>query len=480
MRKKENIFMNKKMKDFRCLKFMHKLSPNTKKSYNEAIKRYESFHDMTIEELVCEALDEQTERVPLHMLKLIDRIESFQESLLQEKLIHGTISTYITRIKTIYIKNRVIVPYIEPINPKQTKRKSYIEYKDILTHEEIRESLKCMRPPAQARVMAMIQGGLSNEECEQLKTTTFIKETYKYHQESDPYKALLWLSDENNPIIWVTKLIRIKTGKPYYAIFGAEAVNSIAFAKLYEANLKKNNGEIPEKLLNTNKGAFGTTCHEVNNKLNLGFTGMTYYEEMTDEKGNIYIKSPQFHNIEMISDIDYEIIKENGIVTISTDFPNTLVEYNLNGNYRLRPHMLRKFHATHIRGSALTYEEQSIVSNQEIDEMQGRGKTSVQDTYIKSNPLEQKLIYAKVMNNLSLYHEYDYEINGDDILIHRINAPEENKQLKKEVEVLNEKLNEKKQANDKLDLLRKEFGDEGIEKLLNVALGVSNEMVLNR
>ncbi len=404
------IIMSKKSN---VLKFLNNLSKNTCQSYYQAIKKYEEFNKATIDELVCEALEEQTKQIPQHMLKIIDRIEGFQDYLIREGLVYGTINLHLARIKTIYKRNRVFIPYLEPMNPKQIKRREYIEYKDILTKEEIKIALPYMRLPSQARALVIAQGGLSNEECEHLSLQQFITETEKYHQCDNIIDALKWLADENHPIIWETRLIRWKTKKPYYAIIGAEAVNKIAEAKLYEMGLPSYDGS--DKLLNTHKLSFQRVCASVNKKC--GF----------------------------------------GLVSEESKF---------------RSHNLRRFHATMIRGGVLTYEESSI-TNSQIDEMQGRGKTATQDTYIKTNPLEQKLIYAKVMNNLSLYHQYDYEIADGDVIVRLHNDADENKKLKLEVKKLSDKLQEKERASEKVDALRKELGDDVFKEMINEILSIS-------
>ena len=354
--------------------------------------------------------------MPPHQLSVIDRIEDYQNHLIERDLVHGTISVMIGRIKTIYHKNRVELPYITPLNPKQTRRREYIEYKDILTKEELRCAMTHMRLPAQARLMVIAQGGLSNEECEHLSTRSFIDELYKYHQKDDDLDALKWLANDKHPVIWVTKLIRQKTKKPYYALIGAEAVNKIAEAKIYESQLKSNNGKIPAKLLTLHKGSFGRICRTVNNKCGLG------------------------------------LVAEES---------------------KLRPHNLRRFNATYIRGSALTYEENSRISNSEIDEMQGRGKTGVQDTYIKSNPVEQKLIYAKVMNNVSLFHEYSYVFTGDDVEVFLVNQLKEKQKLEEKVQKLENELAQKRMASEKIKNLKKELGEDTFNAIISDILSVS-------
>ena len=404
------------IRDSKCLKFLKNSSKNTMKSYLQAIRKFEAFHQMTIEELVLEALDEQTRQVPPHLLKVIDRIEDFQNYLIEDGLVYGTIQTHLNKIKSIYRKNRVTLPYLEPLNSKRVKRNDVIEFKDILTKEELKKALPLMRLPVRARAMAMIQGGLSNEECEHLTLTNFIDELRCYHQKENIIDALEWLSDETNPVIWVTKLVRIKTGKPFYALIGAEAVNTIASAKLYEYDLPSNNHILPEKLLNVHKSTMNRICTQLNKRLSFGSAG---------------------------------------------------------GMYRFRPHALRKFHATYIGGSALSYEEHSLITNAEIDEMQGRGKTNVQDTYIKTNPIRQKVLYAKVMNNVSLWHEYDYQLVGDDVRVFLSDPTVENRKLKEEVKILSEELQKKKQASEKVKELRKSLGNDVFEEMINEILNAS-------
>ena len=141
-------------KSIKCLRFMDNLALSTQKSYNQAIKLYEKFHGTSIEALIDEALEEQTKQVPHHKLKVIDRIEEFQDYLIHQELVVGTIKTHMSRIKAIYHKNRVELPYIEPINIKQVKRNPAIEFKDILTKDELKKVLPLVRLPVRARMIS--------------------------------------------------------------------------------------------------------------------------------------------------------------------------------------------------------------------------------------------------------------------------------------------------------------------------------------
>ena len=109
-----------------------------------------------------------------------------------------------------------------------------------------------------------------------------------------------------------------------------------------------------------------------------------------------------------------------------------------------------------------------MISNAEIDELQGRGKTSVQDTYIKSNPIKQKFLYAKVMNNVSLFHEYEYELNyaRDDVIVSLKDIGLENKELHSEIHELKKQLHEIRKVSEEVEELREELGDDKIRKTI--------------
>lgn len=71
---------------------------------------------------------------------------------------------------------------------------------------------------------------------------------------------------------------------------------------------------------------------------------------------------------------------------------NDQMGWGFKGKYRFfRTHTLRKFHASNIQ-----------LSTEYIDALQGRSKTSVHESYIKTNPDELKRIYMENMENILL------------------------------------------------------------------------------
>lgn len=375
------------------------ISEVTKKSQRTAIKSYENFHGKTMETLIEEALLEQKNKVPYHELKVYERLVDFRNFLVKQGYSLNTIIHYFTTIKSAYNKCRVEIPRLPTLNTKRAKKYDVIEFEQLLSKEEIVEASSYMSLKSKARVMAMVTGGLSNEECSVLTTRQFIDDLYPYHQQDNDILALDFLAKSDN-IVWVTKLIRQKTQKPYYAVMNPEAVSIIAQSKLNEKKLNP-------KLLPSNKIYFNHTCARINDKLGFGTAG---------------------------------------------------------AYRRFRPHMMRKFHATAISGAVLDYEEQLEI--REIDELQGRGKTPTQATYMKTNKLKQKLLYCKVMNNVSLYNQYDYDFVDGDVVVTRRDPFKEVRKTREENKKLRNEVLKAQAPSEKVESLIKEMGFNNFKKEL--------------
>ena len=384
---------------------------NTKKGYLQSISIYERFNNMGMDELVQEALDEQTQRVPEHKLKIYDRLMDFQEYVL-ENYVGRSVQTHIGRIKTVYKMNRVKIPYLPPINQKQVKRNPSITYYDILTKEEIKEGIKYLTPSLKARVMLMATGGYSINETSTLTLRQFLDDLKPYHH-SDDETALQKLSQMDN-VVWVTQLIRVKTQKPYFGICNPETVQAIAEAWIkkdlqYE---KRKYGTEDLKLFNEGKTYVSQKMGKINDDLGFGKAG---------------------------------------------------------GRRRFTPHSLRRFNATRLSGASLSDAEHMSLNM--IDEIQGRSMNNVQDKYIKTNPVRQKLMYVKVMNNVSLYNQYEYELIDGDVKVTCINHQRKNRKLQDENKKLKKELFQHQKADVELKNYIESVGKDTFKEQLERLLG---------
>ena len=389
-----------------CEELFPNSSENTKKAYTTTIRKYESFHKISMENLIREALEEQENNVPEHQLSIYNRIMDFQSYLI-DNYVHSTIKHDITRIKTIYKRSRVRLPYFPPLDPKNCKHNDFIDYYEVITKDEIKLALPYLTDNLQARVMLMATGGYSLNETDTMTVRKFLDELYPYHHEKDPNLAMRILAAQDN-IVWVSKMVRVKTQKPYYGFCNPETTQAIA--KSWVDKVK----DIDAKLFRQTKQWVTRQMGGVNDALGFGKAG---------------------------------------------------------GFRRFTPHPLRRFNATNLNGASLSYEEEMQIRN--IDELQGRGMTDTQSRYIKTNPLKQKLLYVKVMNNVSLYNQYTYEIFDGDVLVHRVDKDKKIKNLSDE----NKMLQRKVEATEKIDnSLKKEIEVIGKDKFKERMLKLLSEL----
>ena len=386
------------------LRVVGDLSSATIQNYKQAVALFEESTGKTMDELIEIALNEQDERIAEHKLSTYDWIIEFRLFLTNQGRIASGVNKYTNLVKTVFRKSRVRVPYIPPMNEINAKHNAVITFEDYLTKDEIKKAIQYLPLIQQARAMAMVTGGLSNDECASLKTRQhFIEPLRKYHQCDDDVEALQWLAESDN-VLWIVCIKRGKTGKPFYAIMNPETVTLTAKAKLRE--LGKKNG-LKDKLYPTTKQYFGKCCRNINESLNLGTAG---------------------------------------------------------GKTRFRPHMLRKFNATAIRGNYSIAD--NGLSPSQIDELQGRGMTSVQATYIKSNPIKQKFLYCQVINNVSLWHKYDFRVTADDdVELFVVDDEVQAKKLKKENQMLREKLEVSQDIREDVKNL---ISDKGIDEVADI------------
>ena len=120
---------------------------------------------MSFDELIDEALGEQEQGIPEHKLSIYDRVMDFRDFLI-EKYLWTTVKQDLTRVKTIYKRSRVTLPYFPPLERKQCKQNPVIDYWEVLSKDEIREALGGEEPD---------RGGEKPEESPR-EETSFVEE----------------------------------------------------------------------------------------------------------------------------------------------------------------------------------------------------------------------------------------------------------------------------------------------------------------
>ncbi len=200
------------------------------KSYRTVFNKYMTFHNMSLCDLLAEAISEQENHTPENRLSIYDRIISFRNHLIRNHMAN-TIANSISKIKTFYHYNRVRVPFIPPLNNKQIKRNDVIGFEDLPTKDELRRALEFADDNLKLWILVIISSGTSRCEAKSMTNRTLFEGTRSYHRKDNFRDAMKYLSRKNNAVC-TCKLIRQKTDKPYYTFLNPECVQRIARIKL--------------------------------------------------------------------------------------------------------------------------------------------------------------------------------------------------------------------------------------------------------
>lgn len=277
------------------IKEFHKRSGHslgTVKVYKSSFDRYREVNNMSLCELLEEAIWEQEQRVPVHRLSIYDRIIAFRD-FLAENYFANTVSSSVSNIMTFYRYNRIDIPFIPPLNAKNLKRNDPIRFEDLPTKDELRLALKFADDNLKLWILVLISSGSSRVDAKSMTNRTLFEGTWPYHKKDNFKDALECLADRND-VVCTCKLIRQKTDKPYYTFLNPECVQEVARVKL-----KQEDFDLDDPLLKNSIGYVSEKFRYLNAKLGFG---------------------------------------------------------EVSGASRLRAHMLRKFHASYLNQGSLEYE----------------------------------------------------------------------------------------------------------------------------
>lgn len=306
-------------------------SPQSRNTYKRAITHYCEFNNMTMQELLDEADQEEESGIRWKKRKLKRRLLNFRQYLIQHYK-KATIKAYFTSVLVVYKYFDIEIGNLPPLSDKNVDLPEPIQFKDILTHEEIDLALKNSNRKFNAVILFMCSSGCARAETLSITIQQFIDSTYNYHGKTDMIEALQTLKNMKD-IVPTFYLKRIKTNKYYYTFCSPEAVKSIVNYLLNDRVKYDEKGNLlldpSEKLFEFGKCYLAAALTKLNDDLHLGQAG-TYK--------------------------------------------------------RLRTHMFRKFHASTLKKAGM--------SESDIDAIQGRGKSSTRAAYFYEDPeiLRQKYI----------------------------------------------------------------------------------------
>lgn len=240
---------------------------STQRTYRKAISHYTNFHQMSLQELIDEADDEEEAGIRWKKRKLKSRLLTFRQWLI-ENYKAKTVRIYFLAVKVVYKHYDIEIHDLPPMNKKNMKIPEPIYYSDILTHEEIDIALKNTNIRFNAIILFMTSSGCGRSETLSLTVQDFIDATYNYHEKDDIYEALHKLNKMEN-VVPTFRLKRIKVNKYYFTFCSPEAVKAII---TYLLNDRENlTGE--DQLFSISKSYIVSRFNHLSHELNMGSAG---------------------------------------------------------------------------------------------------------------------------------------------------------------------------------------------------------------
>lgn len=302
-------------------------SKSTQITYTRSIRYYEKLTGHTIQELLDIADDEEYNNIRWKNTRTRQWILEYREWLYTNYNV-STAQLYLTAILTTYRHFEITIPPLPYYSTKGLKRTPPINYNDLPDRQILSECLTIASPLVRAIILFMSSSGISRVDVLNLTINDYLEATSTYHDHHESVKyAIKEMQDQD--IIPTFHLTRHKTGQPYLTFCSHEAVKSI------------------------------------NSYL------LTRTEILTKQR-------PLFK------------IHERYINTVFERL-NGYFQLGKVGNYnRLRPHMLRKYHASQLAESGM--------STEHINLLQGRKVSGVaHESYIRINPESLKEEYIKAL-----------------------------------------------------------------------------------
>lgn len=234
---------------------------NTKRKFKVTIDSYCEFHQMTLDELLNEADDEEEQKIRWKKRTLKKRLLNYRRYLVDNNYSKQTIQTYMTNLLTLY---RYFDFELEKLPSMSIEDSSPIQQKQLPDKEIIRKAVEIAKPRMKAIILLMVSSGLGRAEVSNLTIKDYIDATKNYHDGGTIYEIINVL-DQMDDVIPIFYLKREKTGKYFTTFCSPEAVHYINDYIRTRPKVGLN-----DPLFDVEYSVLGRDFNNINDKLHLG------------------------------------------------------------------------------------------------------------------------------------------------------------------------------------------------------------------
>lgn len=341
------------------------LKPRTHQHLKTILTLYSNFQEMTLYDLIEEADHEEDLRIRWKKRTLKRRLTNFLNFLTQKYNI-SSVKSYMTRVKSFYYHHEIEIGKLPKINEKNAIVSKPIKFTDLPDKETIKQAVEMANPVMRAIILFMLSSGMSRVDTLKISINSFLEATKSYHNSNDIHEALDIMLQLDEDIIPTFESEREKTNKYFITFCTPEATLEIIHYLKYR--LSRGGWDYDSPLFKIDSNYFSLKFAELNDALGLGKAGGSEEHE----------------------------------------------GYNV-----FRSHMLRKFHASHLKKAGMDMYSVNI--------LQGKSNNSVDEVYFLEDTEKLRKDYIKFMHSLYIFTDVnEITVESEEIL----EIKKENRELK--------------------------------------------------
>lgn len=237
--------------------------PATQRKIQLAINKYCKFNEMTLEELLDEAEQEEEAGIRWKNRTIKKRLISYRNSLVQSEKEYTkvTIKTYMRQILTVYKFFDIELHELPRINYADDKP---VRFKDLPDKDVIREVLKIADTRMTAIILFLTSTGVDRNQITKITIEQYIEATKEYHN-GGSLKEIIETLEKTDNVIGTFELKRSKTGKYFTTFCSPECIRAINKYLRTRKLLTRR-----QKLFDIDYTYIGIKLNHYNDKLKLG------------------------------------------------------------------------------------------------------------------------------------------------------------------------------------------------------------------
>ena len=252
------------------------IKEETIRQYKGTLNKYSQYYDMSIDDLIDEAIDEENEGIDKRRRSIKTRLLQFRTYLVTEaNLKPRTIQKHMSNLYAFYHHFDIELPKLPKIKFDEEEMVQ-TTYFDLPTREQIGMAVELAGIRVGSLILFMASSGTGRTECANMTIGDFINACTGFYTAETLPEIIEELANSIEPIVPTFYLWRQKTSKKYYTFCTPETTNAIV--EWLQLRLKINEEDetelsMEDSLWDLSQRQITYHISNINDELGFGFKG---------------------------------------------------------------------------------------------------------------------------------------------------------------------------------------------------------------